>query len=336
MLLNGEGKHLYRLERWAEAQEKYRASLAADPDLLGAQLNLACVFSRQGRYREAAEEAAKLVRTAYVPWSREVLEAADLGILQDRDDWAKIEAARSEASLEWGKCTRDGVFFVARTKPPVNVDRDGILVLTLAQEIFAWVPKTGRYFQLTAEDGRVLAFARSADGNKVAYLLAGKLVRLPRQVAFLRGLFLRVLDIPSMSQSKSVPIPGDATQVRLWFLARPELSVTHPSGETSGFRMARDELEASPVRMSPAQADSVVLSGLGVESKRRPIRRAACRFDLATQKDLAGMWRIQVSRPGMKAFFLDTKYGAGLSGMPFPSDRASDAKAAIELGGNRP
>lgn len=332
MRLNGEGKRLYRLERWAEAQEKYRASLAADPELLGAQLNLACAFSRQGRYAEAADEAAKLVRQAYVPWGREVVEAADLGVLQDRADWAKIEAARAESAVEWGKRVRDGVFFVARTKPPVNIDREGTLVLSLAQEIFAWIPETGRYFQLTAEDGRVLAFARSADGRKVAYVLAGRLVRLPGQTAFLRGISLRVLDIPTMSPTKSVAIPGDVRRVRLWFSDKAILAVTDSSGTTSGFSMASDTLEPTAGLTASARSDSFILSALGVEPQHRWKARAACRFDLNMQQDPDGTWHIQASRPGMKPFLLNTKYGAGLSGLPFPGD-IHPAKGPVE---NRP
>jgi hypothetical protein len=336
MRLNGEGKRLYRLERWVEAQERYRAALAADPDFLGAQLNLACALSRQSHYAEAADEAARLIRQAYVPWSREVVEAADLGILQDRVDWAKIETARAQAAVAWGKRVHDGVLFVARTKPPVNVDSEGVLVLGLAQEIFAWIPETGRYFQLTAEDGRVLAFARSADGTRVAYLLAGKLVRLPGQAASLRGLSVRVLDIPTMSQTKAVAIPGDIRRVRLCFASRPELSVTDSLGTTTGFRMAGDTLEPATAISPPAREDSVVLSGLGVEARNRRSGRTACRFDLSARKDADGIWRIQVSRPGMISFPLDAKYGAGLSGLPFPSDTSRHPRTAQAAGGNQP
>jgi hypothetical protein len=165
MRLNSEGKQLYRQERWDEARAKYRAALAADPDFLGAQLNVACSFSRQGRYAEAADEAAALIRRAFVPWNREVSEAADLGILQDQDVYAKVRAARSEAALSYGKLVRDGVFFVARTKPPLSVAGRGILVLGLNQELFVWIPETGRYLQVTAEDGRVLAYAVSPTGG---------------------------------------------------------------------------------------------------------------------------------------------------------------------------
>ena len=128
MRLNGEGKKLYRQERWQKAREKYRAALAADPHLLGAALNVACSFSRQRRYPEAAAEAARLIRRAYVPWNREVEEAADLGILQDQStDYAKIQAARREAGEAWGKQVGEGVLIVARTKPPIKLTGDGVL-----------------------------------------------------------------------------------------------------------------------------------------------------------------------------------------------------------------
>ena len=209
MRLNGEGKRLYREERWDLAEEKYRAALATDPDFGGAQLNLACCLARQGRFDKAAEEASALVRHAYVPWAREVVEAADLGILQGRKEEAKIGAARGEASLEWGQRAQSGIFFVARTRPPVRLAGEGLLLLHLNQEIFAWIPETGRYFQLTAEDGHVLALVVSPDGRKIAYILGGKLGRYAGRVPFLRGLFLRVLDIPSMALSTSATIPGD-------------------------------------------------------------------------------------------------------------------------------
>src|SRR6266542_900046 len=102
MQANSDGKQLYRQERWEEAREKYRAALAADPEFLGAQLNIACSLSRQQRYVEAADEATKLIRTAFVPWNREVREAADLGILQDQAVHAKLEAAMAEAARTWG------------------------------------------------------------------------------------------------------------------------------------------------------------------------------------------------------------------------------------------
>jgi hypothetical protein len=335
MRLNAEGKQFYRQERWADAREKYFAALAADPEFLSARLNVACSFSRQGRYAEAAEEAATLIRRAFVPWNREVLEAADLGILQAQPVYAKVQSARSETAASWGKLVRDGVLFVARTKPPLNVAGQGVLVLGLNQELFAWIPETGRYVQVTAEDGRVLAYAVSADGRRIAYLLAGKLVRSPGQAALLRGLFLRVLETSTMSLGRPVPIAGDVKNVRLWFAAAPVLKVTDASSNAGVLSLVDDRLEAASVPTTRSFGEFVEVSASGVEPGKKRVARAGCGFTLASQKDPAGLWRIQVSRPGVKPFALDTRYGAGLVGLPFP-DGASPPPPAARPGMVKP
>jgi hypothetical protein len=334
MRLNSEGKQLYRLERWGEARERYQAALAADPDFLSAQLNVACSFSRQGRYAEAAEESAKLIRRAFVPWNREVLEAADLSILQSQPVYAKVQAARTESAASWGRAIRDGIFFVARTRPPVSTAGQGVLVLGLGQELFAWIPETGRYLQLTAEDGRVLAYAVAADGRRVAYLLAGKLVRSPGQAALLRGLSLRVLDLPTMALSKSATIDGDLQKVRLWFSAAPVLKVTDASSNTGWFALVDDRLKSAGSEPR-SRGEFVELSASGVEPGKRRVTGASCGFTLATQKDPTGLLRIVVSRPRHKPFTLDARYGAGLAGLPFP-DSASTPRRPSEQSTAKP
>ncbi len=320
MRKNGEGKQLYREERWEEARAKYQAALAADPDLLGAQLNVACSFSRQGRYVEAAKEAATLIRRAFVPWNREVAEAADLGVLQDQKVYARIRLARSEAALRWGKAVEGGILFVARTRPPLHLAGEGVLVLGLHQELFAWIPETGRYFQVTAEDGKVLAYAVSADRRRVAYLMADKIVRQPGQAALLRGLAVRVLDIPTMALDKTVVIPGDVRKVRLWFAAVPLLKVTDAAAQASTFRLLGGRLEPISAPTVRAQEESVELSGHGVEPSTRRVARRDCKFALVTLMDSRRGWRISVSRHGAKPFALDARYGAGLAGLPFPAE----------------
>jgi hypothetical protein len=317
MRLNSEGKQLYRQEHWSDAREKYLAALRAEPDFLSAQLNVACSLSRQGRYAEAADETVALISRAYVPWNRETLEAADLGILQDQPAYAKVQAARTQAAMNWGKTVRDGVFFVARTRPPVRVVGQGVLVLGLSQELFAWIPETGRYLQVTAEDGRVLAYAVSPDGRRVALLLAGKLVRSPGQAALLRGLSLRLLDISTMSLGKAVPIPGDVKKVQLSFATAPALKVTDASSNTTLLALVDDRLVSTNPATLP-RGEFVEVSGSGVEPGKRQVARAHCGFQLASQKDSTGLWRILVFRSGRKPFTLDTRYGAGMAGLPFP------------------
>jgi hypothetical protein len=321
MQRNGEGKQLYRQERWEAAREKYRAALASDPEILGAQLNIACSYSRQGRFDEAAEEAIKLIRRSYVPWAREVQEAADLGILQSQPVFTKIQTARSEAAVEWGSRLHGGVFFVARTKPPVKVVGEGILVLRLNQEIFAWIPETGRFFQVTSEDGQVLAFAISSDKRRLAYLLGGKLVRINDHPALLRGLSLRVLDLASMSQTPAVPLAGDFKDVRLLFSSVPELNLTEANQTKTALKLVDGVLEKGVGRPRSETESEVLLTGRGVASTPRQMKRKNCHFEMLPYFDTAGIPHLQIRRSGSKPFLLNTRYGAGLNGMLFPDEQ---------------
>jgi hypothetical protein len=88
--LNAEGKQLYRDRRWEEARTRYRAAASKDPTFHAPSLNAACALARQERFAAAADEAAALVQRAYVPWAREVLEAADLAALHVRPEMAGL------------------------------------------------------------------------------------------------------------------------------------------------------------------------------------------------------------------------------------------------------
>lgn len=331
---NAAGKKLYRKERFAEAGEKYRAALAADPDFLDARLNLACSLSREGRYGQAALEAASLVRAAYVPWQREVHEAADLAIVEGeaQNDYAKIAAAMAEEARAWGDYVLPGVLFVARTKPPINVTGQGVLLLGLNQEIFAWSPDSGRYFQVTAEDGHVLGFVRSADKRRVAYVLGGKVVHEPGQADRLRGLSLRVLEIPGMRLGPSVPIAEDVVNLTVAFAASPEILLLRPDGSRASFRLGEAGWEASPgLRPSP---DTLLLTSDGVQPAAKSGPRPGCAFRLAPTRTAAGLWQIEVRRPGGKAFPLDARYGAALPGLPFPRPENATARPRAMTSGN--
>jgi hypothetical protein len=331
---NAEGKKLYRQELWAEARGKYQAALAADPTFLGAQLNLACAFSREGRYAEAADQASKLVRMAYVPWQREVREAVDLGILQDQKDYARVQTAMAEAATEWGSLVARSVLFLARTKPPVNVSGEGALLLSLNQEVFAWNPDTGHYFQVTAEDGHVLGFVRSADKRRVAYLTGGKLVHTPGQRDVLRGLSLRVLDIATMALAPPAAIPAEVTGVELGFVASPEILVSGQDGSQGAFRLGEAGLEKIAGFRRVANLESLVVTTAGVQPRDSASRRTDCRFYLVSKPSGTGLWQVEVRRPGAKTFLLDARYGAGLPGLPFPdgSAAAHPAKSGEKAG----
>ena len=327
MDLNREGKILYRAGRFAEARAKYDLAKQAAPDFLAPWLNLACTYAREDRFDEATEQAVALIRHAYVPGAREVMEAADLGALQIRPPLlAKLRSALAEASTEWGRTAQAGVFFVARTQPPVKLQGQGVLVLGMNQEIYAWLPGSGRYLPITAEDGRVLALVESPDGHHIAFVRAGRLVRTPGQPDLLRGLSVRQLDLPSMALGPAVELPGDVRQVTMGFSGVLEMEVVGPGSMLARFRFDGETLE--PAGASQGRfLRSVVLSPTGVAPGARVVADPACGFSMRDETDAQVIPRVRVSGRKGKDFFLDARYGAGLAGLPFPGPVASPSKA---------
>ena len=329
MDLNREGKVLYRAGRFAEARTKYDLSRKTDPDFWGPWLNLACAYAREERFAEATEEAVALIRHAYVPGAREVMQAADLGPLQIRAQaMAELRSALAEAATEWGRTAQQGLLFVARTQPPVRLQGQGILFLGMNQEIYAWLPQSGRYLPLTAEDGRVLALVKSSDGRRIAFVRAGRLVRTPGQPDLLRGLGVRQLDLVNMTLGPAAELPGDAQKLTMWFSSRGavEIELVELEGGLSGFRFDGSRLEPAaaghgrPVR-------PVVLTSAGVAPDTRVVVGTDCAFSARDEIDAQGLPRIRISAPKGKDFLLDARYGAGLAGLPFPDSSLLPSKA---------
>ncbi len=216
--LNAAGKVPYRQGKWEEARTQYRAALAADPEFLAPKLNVACSYVRQDRFAEATAEVVALVQRAYVPWAREVLEAADLGALKVRPERKAIEDAMAGAAARWGEDLAGSLLFIARQRAPLHVpDGPGVFILNPHQEIWAYSPRTRRYRQLTSEDGRVVAMVPSTNGRSVLYVTAEKLVRgaKPDDVA-LRGVAVHELTYATMTVSPPARVAGDVRRLALY------------------------------------------------------------------------------------------------------------------------
>ena len=215
--LNAEGKTFYRQGKWDDARAKYRAAEAADAEFLAPRLNVACSFVRQERFAEATAEVKTLIDRAYVPWAREVLEAADLGALKVHAVMPQIRAAMTEAAAAWGAGLDDAVLFVGRPRAPLRIPAqgDGVFILNPHQEVYAFIPATGRFRQLTAEDGRVLAFVRSKDRRRIMYATGDKLVRGPGASVVLRGVSLHELTLATMTTAPPIPIEGDVRRLEM-------------------------------------------------------------------------------------------------------------------------
>jgi hypothetical protein len=338
MDLNREGKGLYRDGRFTEARAKYSQALAADPDFLAPWLNRACALARQENFEQATQEASALIRHAYVPWGREVMEAADLGALQIRPQWmSALQSTLAEAAPAWGKAVQGGVLLVARSEPPVKLQGQGVLVLRLNQDVYAWIPQTGRFLQVTSEDGRVLAFVRSPDGRKLVLLLAGRLLRTPGAPDLLRGLGVRELDLERMVSGPVVKLPGDAREVSFWPAAGATIfRVTGPLGSRGLFRFDGKSLEPAGSGFArPLPGARVVrLTNRGVLAPASQESNAECGFSVSDELDPKAS-RVRVQPRKGKAFVLDARYGAGLAGLPFPASDETPSKALSPAGKTR-
>lgn len=326
--LNRAGRDLYRQRRWDDARRSYQAALAEDPGFLAPRLNMACSYAQQERFAEAVAEASALAAQGFVPWAREIEEATDLAPLRVRREYSDLRAAIAQAAPAWGAPLADALLFVGRTAPAVNLPEAGILVLALAQEIFAYLPETGAYRQVTAEDGRVLAFARSRDGKTVIYVRAGKLVRSPGEPGRLRALSLRRLDLPSMTLGPPVLLPDDIQRLELSVDEAANGRLTTTGSDASAPRhwlfdgkallpgpTPRRPPASKPVRLGPG---AVVLDGNGVAPSRLQVSRPRCAHTASDQPAGQGAPGVWISQPAGARFLLAVPHGSGLFGLPFP------------------
>jgi hypothetical protein len=324
--LNRQGRDLYRQRRWSEARQRYRAALAADPAFVAPRLNLATAFAQDERFAEAVAEAAGLVNQSFVPWGREVREAADLAPLAARPEKAALDAAFGVAAAAWGSALDGALLLVARTAAPVTLPPQGVLYLGLAQEIFAYLPQTGHYRQVTAEDGRVLGFVRSPDRRTLVYVRAGKLLREAGAPPRLRGLHLRRLYLPTMTLDAPVPVPGDVERLQLVAPATPPGApfslILVAGGKTTSLRFDGRTLSAgAPPPRTPGPSARLELTGQGAAG-RRPLEvpdAAGCGYLARDQRPPTdGTARIRITDGRGRDFTIGGPHGAGLSGLPFP------------------
>jgi len=327
--LNATGKTFYREGKWEEARAQYRAAVAADADFRAPTLNIACSYVRQERFAEATAEVRKLLEGGYVPWAREILEAADLGALKARPEMATVQQAMVDAAGRWGAGLADDVFFVARLRPPLRVPPTGagVFILGPQQEAYAWSPVTGRYRQLTAEDGRVLAVLPLSDRRRLLYVTGDKLVRAASGAEALRGIALRILDLPTMSLGPPVPVAGDVTRLELEAQARQFL--VHVAGDKTEGRFTVEPHVAAlmpraqpPLRRHDRAGDvagtAVVITARGAVGSREQRLRGACPLLARNRegKGEGGVSTIEIVVPGRKPLLLKPRLGAGLAGLP--------------------
>jgi hypothetical protein len=319
--LNAAAKILYRQGKWEEARREYRAAEAADPTFLAPRLNVACSFVRQDRFGEAVTEVRALLDRAFVPWSREVREAADLGALKVQPQMAELERATTNAAAAWGAGLEESVIFVGRLRAPLHVPPDGAgeFILNPHQEVFAFTPSTGLYRQLTAEDGHVVAVALAPDRRRIVYVTAGKLVRGARPDAIaLDGVALGELTLATMTADPAIPIAGAVRRLEIG--GTPHGFAFRIEGERTSGRFVVGATRTL-VPLGSARLPGVPLAVL-TATGALPVAAVAvpggCPVVARDRKSASGGRVIELAARRETPRTIGGPFGAGLSGLPLP------------------
>jgi hypothetical protein len=319
--LNAAAKSLYRQGKWEEARTEYRAAEAADPSFLAPRLNVACSFVRQERFAEAVTEVRALIDRAYVPWSREVLEAADLGALKVQPQMADLKRALATAASVWGAGLEESVIFVGRLRAPLHVPAAGAgeFILNPHQEVFAFIPATGRYRQLTAEDGHVVAVALAPDRRRIVYVTAGKLVRGAKPDALtLDGVALGELTLATMTADPAIPIGGAVRRVEI--AGTPHGFAYRIDGERTNGRFVvgatRTLVPFGGAKLPGAPL--AVLTAAGALPVSSVVVPGSCPVVARDRKSADGGRAVMLTARGQKPRSIGGPFGAGLAGLPLP------------------
>lgn len=321
--LNAEGKTFYRQGKWDAARGRYRAAEAADPGFLAPRLNVACSFVRQERFPEAVAEVRALLDLAYVPWGREVLEAADLGALKVQPQMAEVRRTMADAATRWGAGLDESLIFVARQRSPLRIPAAGAgeFILNPHQEVYAFSPATARFRQLTAEDGHVLAVARTPDRRRIVYVTGEKLVRggKPDDLV-LGGVALHELTLATMAAGPPIPIAGAIRSIEI--AATPRGLLFRIDGaRVSGRFMIGAGNTLIPLPGSKGPPPVAVLTAKGALPTSASVEVAGARPCAVAARDTktpSGSRAIRLSARDRPTLEIGSELGAGLVGLPIP------------------
>ena len=321
--LNADAKAPYRRGDWNQARRLYQQALSIDPDFLAPRLNIACALVRQERFAEAAAEAARLVEAAYVPWARELDEAADMGALKVRPEMSTVRAALADSARRWSAGLSDDLLFVARLHAPLRIPESGagVFVLGPRQEIFAWTPATNRYRQVTSTDGRVLGMLQSRDRRHLLYVTAEKLVRGDGGAPpALRGVVLHRLDLSALAEAAPIALPGDVTRLQLHAGPAATFRLRVAGDRAAGsFALGAGAAALTPAAPPPVRdRESIVVSSAGAVGPGQVTLAGVCPL---RARDVHPIEKgkspaVEILARGGKPFLLSPALGAGLSGLP--------------------
>ena len=236
---------------------------------------------------------------------------------------ARIRRAMTSAAAAWGAELDDAVLFVGRARAPLKIPATGpgFFILNPHQEVYAFLPTTGRFRQLTSEDGRVIALLRTPDRRRVVYVTAEKLIRGAKDDDLaLRGVAVGELTLATMTAEPPIRVAGDVRRVEL---AAVGAMVTFriDGDRVSGLFRRADRGGLDPLPPNPRSRGGAIVTARGAEPAAGPPLRSAPAGCQATAREMVAPGKprtVVVSAPGRPARRLGEQFGAGLVGLPIP------------------
>jgi len=235
---------------------------------------------------------------------------------------ARVRRAMAAAAAVWGAGLDDSLLFVGRARAPLKVPSGpGFFILNPHQEVYAFLPASGLFRQLTSEDGRVIAALPTPDRRRVVYVTADKLIRgaKPDDLA-LRGVALAELTLATMSSEPPIKIAGDVRRVEIAAVGAMVTFKIDGDRIAGTFRRG-DKGTLDQLPPAPRVKAAAIVTPRGAEPVGAPppvVGPPACRVSVREAVAPGKPRAIVVTGPGRSARRIGEQFGAGLVGLPLP------------------
>jgi hypothetical protein len=237
---------------------------------------------------------------------------------------AELRRVLADAAVAWGAGLDDALLFVGRQHEPLRIpEGPGTFLLNPHQEAYAYLPATGRYRQLTAEDGHVVAIARAADGRRLVYVTAKQWIRgATAHDLALRGVALHELTLATMTAAPPLAVEGDVRRLDLVGTPRGIAFRLERASAPAAVLVRGDggDLVPYPGKLPRGAAPLAVLTGAGVATAAPAAVGGGCPI-VARDVDARGGRTVVVSprsKPASAGAVIGSRFGAGLAGLPLP------------------
>jgi hypothetical protein len=200
---NQAGYELVRRREFAAARERFIHALAIAPELDAARWSLASSWAAEGAWDAALAELATLLAHNFPRFARQVTTDPDWAPIHlVPDAKSRLGQALELARARYTEGLGRSLVFIARFRAATKSKNGEQIRWFRHQEAFAYDRVARRVRQLTATDGRVLAFARAPSHRTIVYVVCDQ-----ERAGMLVGPTVRVLDLTSLGETPLDPGP---------------------------------------------------------------------------------------------------------------------------------